>query len=387
MASGKKFMLDLPLKIILTEDGTSNFISHKKKLLRIKMADNVEEYGISLNKFSPQSIQNMILIDYISKIEISMSEFVSKRQEIMDLSKLVVYSVMYKQFDREIFQALIETDCVRKYNRTHAGSLIDEKTQISDKQLRAELSNKNALIDQIRKNILTPIWKNVMTNKEYSAEEKNIYLLMSEKFMNRLNLLNWHIFTLFHKDEGFGELVSQTRMVLSRYMDKSRVADYISTMIMELALNSENTNITKEAQNMYPGRDDINMLILDPDVRKKIVRELEAKGELVFLSWKLGGGSTSIGKQGRLQITIYNKTDEFQEVKDTIDAAQQANTNKKSLVDFYREMPDGQEGTDLGMYYLSYLDDACKKVKVKFDSLVNQFSSNDLTVITLTFNF
>ena len=51
MASGKKFMLDLPLKIILTEDGTSNFISHKKKLLRIKMADNVEEYGISLNKF------------------------------------------------------------------------------------------------------------------------------------------------------------------------------------------------------------------------------------------------------------------------------------------------------------------------------------------------
>ena len=387
MASGKKFMLDLPLKIILTEDGTSNFISHKKKLLRIKMADNVEEYGISLNKFSPQSIQNMILIDYISKIEISMSEFVSKRQEIMDLSKLVVYSVMYKQFDREIFQALIETDCVRKYNRTHAGSLIDEKTQISDKQLRAELSNKNALIDQIRKNILTPIWKNVMTNKEYSAEEKNIYLLMSEKFMNRLNLLNWHIFTLFHKDEGFGELVSQTRMVLSRYMDKSRVADYISTMIMELALNSENTNITKEAQNMYPGRDDINMLILDPDVRKKIVRELEAKGELVFLSWKLGGGSTSIGKQGRLQITIYNKTDEFQEVKDTIDAAQQANTNKRSLVDFYREMPEGQEGTDLGMYYLSYLDDACKKVKVKFDSLVNQFSANDLTVITLTFNF
>ena len=387
MASGKKFMLDLPLKIILTEDGTSNFISHKKKLLRIKMADNVEEYGISLNKFSPQSIQNMILIDYISKIEISMSEFVSKRQEIMDLSKLVVYSVMYKQFDREIFQALIETDCVRKYNRTHAGSLIDEKTQISDKQLRAELSNKNALIDQIRKNILTPIWKNVMTNKEYSAEEKNIYLLMSEKFMNRLSLLNWHIFALFHKDEGFNELVSQTRMVLSRYMDKSRVADYISTMIMELALNSENTNITKEAQNMYPGRDDINMLILDPDVRKKIVRELEAKGELVFLSWKLGGGSTSIGKQGRLQITIYNKTDEFQEVKDTIDAAQSANTNKKSLVDFYREMPDGQEGTDLGMYYLSYLDDACKKVKVKFDSLVNQFSANDLTVITLTFNF
>lgn len=387
MPSGKKFTLELPLKVILTEDGTSNFISHKKKLLRIKMADNVEEYGIALNKFSPQSIQNMILIDYISKIEISMSEFVSKRQEIMDLSKLIVYSVMYKQFDREIFNGIIDTDCVRKYNRTHAGHLIDEKTHISDKQLRAELSGKNAQIDQIRKVILTPIWKSVMSNKEYSTEEKNVYLLMSEKFMNRLSLLNWHIFALFQKDENFGELVSQTRKILSRYMDKSRVADYISTMIMELALNSENANVTKEAKKMYPGRDDLNMLVLDPEVRKKIVQVLEQKRELVFISWKLGGGSSSIGKQGRLQITLYNKSDEFQEVKETIDSATNASAGKKSLVDFYRDLPAGEEGTDLGMYYLSYLDDACKKVNVKFDSLVNQFSSSDLTVITLTFNF
>lgn len=351
------------------------------------MADNTEEYGIALNKFSPQSIQNMILVDYISKVEISMSEFVSKRQEIMDLSKLIVYSVMYKQLDREIFKTIIETDCVRKYNRTHAGHLIDEKTQISDKQLRTELSSKNAVIDQIRKTILTPIWKNVMTNKEYSPEEKNIFLLMSEKFINRLSLLNWHIFVLFYKDENFGEILSQTRKILSRYMDKSRVADYISTMVMELALNSENANITKEAQKMYPGREDLNMLVLDPDVRKKIVHELEMKKQLVFLSWKLGGGSSSIGKQGRLQITLYNKSDEFSDIKETVDAATNANTNKKSLVDFYRDLPSGEEGTDLGMYYLSYLDDACKKVNVKFDSLVNQFSASDLTVITLTFSF
>ena len=60
---------------------------------------------------------------------------------------------------------------------------------------------------------------------------------------------------------------------------------------------------------------------------------------------------------------------------------------KKSLIDFYRQMPDGQEGTDLGLYYLSYLEDACKKVNVKFESIVNQSSASDLTVINLKFNF
>ncbi|MBQ0002616.1 MAG: hypothetical protein KBT21_03680 [Treponema sp.] len=385
--SARKLMLDLPLKLILTEAGASNFISHRKNLKRIKLADNVEEYGVSLNKFSPQSIQNMLLLEYVSKIEISMSEFVSKRQEVMDLSKLIVYSVLYKQFDREIFQAFIASDCVRRHNRQNPAQLIDEKTNIGEMKLRQMLSTKNGLIEQTRKAILAPIWKGIMSNKDYSPEEKNVYLLTSEKFMNRLGLLNWYIITKFSKDENFSEMLSSIRSLLTRYMDKSKVAEYISVMVMELALNNENSNIKKEAQQMYQDRDDINTLVLDPDVRRKIVRELESKHEQVFLSWKLGGGSSSIGKQGRLHITLYNKDDEFQEVKTNFESKAQADTNKRSLVDFYRELPEGEEGTDLGMYYLSYLDDACKKVNVKFESLVNQYSTSGLTVINLIFNF
>jgi len=383
----KKFILELPLKVVLTEEGTSNFINNNKKLLRFRLADNVEEYGISLNKFSPQSVQSMILLDYISKIEISMSEFVSSRQEVMDLSKVIVYSILYKQFDREVFDALIECDCVRKYNRANAANIIDERTKIPERQLRTVLQNKDKTITETRKLILEPIWKSIMNNKDYSSEEKNIYLLMTEKFLNRLSLMNWYILTKFYKNEGANEMFIALRNLLSSYMEKSKVAEYISVMVMELALNNENTNIRKEARNMYAGVDDIDSLIFDPEVRAKIVQELQRKHELVFLSWKLGGGSKSIGKQGKLSITLYNKDDEFQEVKENIEMAKAANNNKKSLIDFYRELPDGQEGTDLGLYYLSYLDDACKKVNVKFESIVNQFSASDLTVINLNFNF
>ena len=47
--STKKTLLTLPLKVILTEEGASHFIQNKKKLLRIKLADTIEEYGISLD--------------------------------------------------------------------------------------------------------------------------------------------------------------------------------------------------------------------------------------------------------------------------------------------------------------------------------------------------
>ena len=386
-AAEKKFVLDLPLKVVLTEDGASHFISNKKKLLRFRLADNAEEYGISMEHFSPMSIQNMILVDYISKIEISMSEFVSRRQEIMDLSKVIVYSILYKQFDRQIFSQMIECDCVRHHNRTNPSQLIDEKTRIPEKQLRNILSFKDNAIQQSRQAILEPVWKSIMSNPDYTPEEKNVYLLMTEKFLNRLNLMNWYIITKFYKTEGFSQIMSILRQSLAQYMDKSKVAEYISVMVMELALNSENTNMRKEARILYQGIDNADTLIYDPDIRKKIVEELSRKHEFVSLSWKIGGGSTSIGKQGALNITLYNKEDEFQEVKENIESKLSADLHKRSLIDFYRQMPEGEEGTDLGLYYLSYLDDACKKVNVKFESLVNQFTTSDLTVINLKFNF
>lgn len=387
MSAEKKFSLNLPLKVILTEEGASHFISHKIKLLRFRLADNIEEYGISLNPFSPQSLQNMILVNYISKIEISMSEFVSVRQEVMDLSKVVVYSLLYKQFDRQLFADFIQTDAVQKHNRKNPTQLIDERTKMSENQLRQILVSQKATVQLAKKEILDPVWKSLMENKDYSLEEKNIYLLMTEKFLNRLSLMNWYIITKFYRTEGFSQINIAIRHLLQVYMEKSRVAEYISILVMELALNSENTNMRKEAKRMFAGIEDVDALIYDPEQREKIVAELKRNHEQVFISWKLGGGSSAIGKQGRLQITLYNKDDEFQEVKENIESKASADTNKKSLIDFYRELPEGQESTDLGLYYLSYLDDACKKVNVKFESIVNQFSSSDLTVINLIFNF
>ena len=387
MATEKKPLLNLPLKVILTQEGASHFINRKKKLLRFRLADNAEEFGVSLSTFAPLSLQSMILVDYVSKIEISMPEFVSSRQEIMDLSKLVVFSVLYKQFDREVLTALLATECVRKHNRANPSQLLDEQTHISDNVLRSRMENSDKLISEARTEILKPIYDSILKDGNLTPEEKNIYLLMTEKFLNRLSLFNWYIIVKFFKKEGFSEILSNIRQIIQQYMEQSNIAEYSSLMVMELALHWENANMRKEAKNMYRGIEDSEAVLYEPEIRQKIIQELEKKHELVFISWKLGGGSVSIGKQGRLQITLYNKDDEFQEFKENIQEKKSANLAKKSLIDFYREIPEGQGGTDLGLYYLSYLDEACKKVNVKFESLVNQFASSDLTVINLNFNF
>ncbi len=388
MASGeKKSVLSLPLKIILTQEGSTFFIRQNKKLLKFKLADNVEEYGISLDEFTPATIQRLLLIDYISKIEISKPEFVSSRQEIMDLSKLVVYSVLYRQYDAYIFNQILSSDVIKKWNRLNPANIIDEKTHINENFLRNILKKNEAIIYEAKQEILSPLYTFINKNTSLLPEEKNIQLLLSEKFMNNLRPFTWFIITKFRDADGFESILRTIRTSLTEYMDKAKIAEYISLMLMELVINAENTNLRKEAKNMYKGTVDPNTVMYDPNIRKKVIAELERKHELVFLSWKLGGGSTSIGTQGKLSITLYNKDDQSEGVRDSINDKKNADLKKKSLIDFYREIPEGEEDTNLGMYYISYLSEACEKVNVRFESMANQFRDSDLTVISLSFVF
>ena len=48
----KKPVLDLALKIALSEEGAAYFIRNKKKLVRFRMVDNSEENGIVLKHFA-----------------------------------------------------------------------------------------------------------------------------------------------------------------------------------------------------------------------------------------------------------------------------------------------------------------------------------------------
>ena len=382
----RKSVLDLPIKVVLTEEGTSFFIRKGKSLKKFKLADKVEEYGIVLDSFSPASLQRMMLVDYISKVEISKGEFMSSRQEIMDLSKLVVFSVLYRQYDSYIFARVLASDVIKKWNRLNPANIIDEKTRINDSFLQTVLKEKDKEIREIKEQILAPMCAYISKNSSLLPEEKNVQLLLSEKFLNNLRPFTWFIIAKFKGADGYDQLLKDIRTSLAEYMEKSKIAEYVSLMIMELAMNAENSNLKREAKAIFKGAVDMNAVLFDPNIRRQVIDSLERRGELVYLAWKIGSRNASIGTQGRLQITLFNKESEYQNMKEAFDEKKNADLKKKSLQDFYKQLPGGEANAELGLYYLSYLSEACEKVNVKFESLVNQLPGSDLTVMTLVLN-
>jgi len=382
----RKPIIELPVKVVLTEVGTTFFIKNRKTLKKFKLADNVEEYGILLDRFTPVSLQRMMLIDYVSKIEISNSEFVTIRQEVMDISKLITYSVLYRQYDAFIFQRVLSSDVIKNWNRKNPSNIIDDKTKINDAFLQGVIKEKERDIAEIKQSILAPMYAFISKNSSLLAEEKNIQLLLSEKFLNNLRPFTWFIIAKFKGSDGYEGLIKDIRTCLADYMEKAKIAEYIALNIMELATNAENSNLKREAKAIFKGAVDMNAVLFDPNVRRQVIESLQRKGELVYISWKIGSRGASIGMQGKLQITIFNKESEYEKMKETFDEKKSADLKKKSLMDFYKELPEGEANTELGLYYLSYLSEACEKVNVKFESLVNQVSGSDLTVITISIN-
>jgi hypothetical protein len=383
----KGLIKNLPIRIILTENGINFFIKHNKKLNRFKMADDVEEYGISLDTFAPVSVQRMLLIDYISKIEISRVEFVSKRQDIMDLTKLIVYGILYKQLDSIIFKKILDSALIKNWNRTNPGNIIDEKTNINEGYLEKVLKQSEENVRKVKQALLSPIMVKINSEANLLDEEKKVKFFICEKFLNNLRPSIWFILSKFQTSKDYLILLGEIREGVLDYLEKTKIAEYLSLMAMELAINAENSNMQKYAKKAYKDTINLESLVFDHNVRSKIIHEMEDKNEHLYLTWKIWGKGGSITSRNRLQVTLYNRETEYRQIKQIIDDKKGLDLKKKSLSDFYKESPDKLSNTELGLYYLSYLNEACEKVNVRFDSIVNQIQKTDLTVITMNLYF
>ncbi len=383
----KKPIIDLPLKITLTEEGISWFIKHNKKLNRFRMANNIMEYGLSLNDFYALSLQKMLIIDYISMIEIKRTEFSSMRREIMDLSKLITYSILYKKFDEDVFKKFISSHLIQKWNRINPSSFIDENSKFNETMLKRIMAGKEKLILEISQEIIDPIIDEIKNDTSLTSEEKQIRIFQGKKFLTNLRQIIWIMLSRSKGIEEYFLILSEIRSVLKNYLEKTQIAEYLSLMIMELAVNAENARLHQIAKDIYHDPANIDSLILNKEIRDKLLLKMEEQRDFLYLTWKIIGKNVSIGTENRLNIILFDREYDYRKLKQEIDDKKGIDLKEKSLFDFYKEIPEQKINTELGLYYLSYLNEACEKQNIHFDTNVSQILQNDLTVITLYLRF
>jgi len=387
MSSKKRSNICLPLIMTFTDEGVSFFRNHNKKLNKKKLSNNTLAYGMSLEEFSAPSIQNMIMADYVSSIEISRTAFTQKRSEIMDVSKLIFYAVLYRRFSKTISKIFAASSFVAKWNRSNPKKILDEDTILTNNYISNIPALNPETIDRIKYDIINETMI-ILPGINDLAEDENLKTRQAgKKFLDILNNFLWYILTVSQGSDDFERLYKKIISVLKQYLDKSKIAEYLSLMIMEFTINAEISQLKKLSKHLYKDKIDFGRIIHNETIRKELIKFLESKNEFLTLSWKIKGTSTSIGTDNKLQVMIYNKETEYKNLKDTITNHKTADIKKKSLIDFYQEESEDEFNSDLGMYYLSYMQEACREQQIYFDSHMDQIIDSDLNIITLSLVF
>ena len=386
MATGKKKpILELPVKMFFSETGVGYFIENNKKMNKFTMADKTEQYGILMKQFSPSSVQHMLKVGYVSRIEVSRAEFTSKRSEIMDLSKLIVYGFLYKLFEEEVSELILDSGIISDWNRSNPGNAITRETKINDSVLTSILEKNKSFVTNVKKEITRPLIKDVMKDLSLQADEKNIQIFLMEKFLNNIRAFSWFILIKFNSAVEYPEIVDSIRKKLAVFLRRSKIAEYLSLMLMELNISAESVNLKNFIDRKYKGTVPFETIMFDPVKREQIMAELERDNQLISLAWLIGiKKAHSIGTEKRIQVIVYNKGAEYLQLKEKVDEKMNTDIRNISLTDFYKNA--NTANADMGMYYLSYLVDECEKMNIKFSSRVNQ-TTDGLSFITLTLTF
>lgn len=387
MSSSKRSKINLPLIITFTDEGVAFFRNHNKKLNKKRLSNNTMAYGMSLEEFSAASIQNMIIADYVLRIELSRTAFTTKRSEIMDISKLIFYGILYRRFSKIITKRFISSLFVESWNRSNPKNILDENSILNNASIRNIPSLNQNMVENIKINFIDSAVLNLSGLNELTDEEILKTKQTGKKFLDNLNPFLWYILSVSQGSSDYEQLQKDTISYLKQYLEKSRIAEYLSLMIMEFAINAEISQLKKLSNKLYKNKIDFGRIIHNTTIRNELIRFLESKNEFLTLSWKIKGTANSIGTDNKLQVMIYNKDIEYKKLKQKISDQKNVDINKKSLIDFYQEKPEDEFNSDLGMHYLSYMQEACKEQQIYFDSHMDQVTDSDLNIITLSLLF
>jgi len=383
----KKPIIKLPVKITLTSEGVEWFIRNNKQIKRLRMADNRLEYGISLDEFSAASLQKMMNIDYISTVEIARTEFADKRREIIDLNKLIVYRILYRSFERETYKLFLDSPLIKRWNRGHPTRIIDENSVFNRSQLESLFNSCAPDLPMVSEDIQSGLLKEMQADPRLSAEEREILGFLSDRYVISMRNIMWCVLAKSRGEPEYVVLVAKVVSLLRGYLEKSKIAEYLSLMVTELLTYAEAVHAMEIAGKLFPDLRSKQGILRNPKLREAIVRSMREQQAYLYLTYQVSSKVPSFGTENRLRIVIFNRAREYQKVKEQIENKAGLDIKEKSLVEFYRRMPPEDIDTELGLYYLSFLHAECSRCNVHLDSRVSEIPARDLTVINLTLQF
>lgn len=332
-------------RVALTDEGIEYLRGSGRPTRVFLSADGFEERGIVVANYSPRIIQKLLLRGFASELELRIDDVSRDRPAVMDITKLVGYSLLYRQFDASLRDMLLDCPSVKEWNRRNPKSVIDYKFPVYSQGLQKSVNSKTSSLAVIRQSILQPLLLDLTSKSGVSESERDMQKWILEKYLSELSPLCAFLLLLHESPEQHREVYRKTRSLLSKYLEKAVLPEYLALLLLEIlqVLREKNDNGCSEEQTQR------------------------------YLVFRIRRRDNMKGDRSKLHVSVCSNGKSYNEMRGTINEKTAVAVRKKSLRDFYVHPNETDEsGNELGLYYLSFMHERCRELNVAFHSYVHR---------------
>lgn len=359
-----KGKIQSPVSVVLNENGMNCFLVKNAPVGRCVLADGSIERGFILSDFYPVTLQRLLSKLYLASAETVIRDSVKQRRDIFDLTKLFMYGMLYRQFNTEVYERIIDSDLVRRWNRENLKNPIDLKTVPNEAFLVKVLERNRETVRRVKMRLQEETGNKILQSRNLRNKEKQVQLLLSQNYIDKLDPLSVFLLTIYRDSSACEELVKVIKGILDSYMEKAQVAEYVALMIIEVI-----NFITRIVRTQGPEL---------PEGSKRITA----------LTYKVNRKRPMLGDRAKLTIIVSSNRVDMKYLTRRINEKVNLEIKEKSIRDYYYSHNNAADlEENLGLYYLSYLKEACKRMDILFDSFVSQSRDKRQTLVHLQLIF
>lgn len=380
----KKRCLNLRGRIVLSATGTHFFIPRVQTLHRFDGAEGDARYGFRLKAIDVPWLRRLLHSHFIEKADFPVRSVSSVKDEITDLSRLVVFSLLYGRFNAATIARCIDTDVIRRWNRQHPHRALDAQNAVSPPELRSALESRKSAVEQLKREIIEPLIRRLLSDARRNPEDRERLAFFIKDLVGSLDPLVFFVLLAENADKRrmlVGDIISEIESCL----DKTDLADYLVLMVLELMSAAERSTLIDM---MGPGHssEEIRSVLENPKTRGDMLEKLP-NGLSASMAWSLSQRWSLGRRRYRLKLSLHDGTSSFEDGKRLFDERAKLSVRDRSLKEFY-EHGTGPYGDDgLGWYYLSFLAEACENMGIRFEASVREKPNKGTAAVNLAFVF
>lgn len=348
--------IQLPLTFILSNDARGFLKRNNINSSNIHLSDGRILPGIRINKYHMNFLQSFLFNGYLMSSELCIKDIAQDRAAFTDVAKAFIFAALYRRFDCEAFDLLTKHEVVSLWNKNHSRFLITYDRRNNEKIAQLIASRKN-LIAESQKQLIENMLLHLKRFDTMYDENPKLIRNMAARFLINCSSATKMMLYLFKHDKQ-SVVLDKFAEVLAKYIQKTRIADYFSMLLIELTLQVS----MQQQKNLVST--ELNEVTMLPDIDTQDT-------SATYVIWNFSQRQNIPKERVQLRVALSNKKSEYHNLHSRLTQDVDEVLSHANIQEYYLSSNDPEKDAKLGLSYLYYVENECKRLNLHFESFIS----------------